>query len=42
MMKKFLKIKRKLPELLVEEGFFENLDIANRNIIAGNIVLNDK
>ncbi len=41
-MKKFLKIKRKLPELLVEEGFFENLDIANRNIIAGNIVLNEK
>ncbi|MDO4690285.1 MAG: TlyA family RNA methyltransferase [Fusobacterium sp.] len=38
---KRLKNKFRLDEYLVEKEYFENLDIAKRNIMAGNVIIND-
>lgn len=38
---KFLKNKLRLDEFLVEQEYFENLDVAKRNIMAGNIIINN-
>lgn len=38
---KHLKIKQRLDEYLVENEYFENLDTARRNIMAGNVIINE-
>ena len=41
-MTKFLKNKMRLDEYLVENEYFENLEIAKRQIMAGNIIINEQ
>ena len=41
-MTKFLKNKMKLDEYLVENEYFENLEIAKRQIMVGNVILNEQ
>lgn len=42
-MTKFLKNKKmRLDEYLCEQEYFENLDTAKRNIMAGNVIINDQ
>ena len=41
-MTKFLKNKMKLDEYLVENEYFENLEIAKRQIMVGNIIVNEQ
>lgn len=42
-MKKFLnKKKMRLDEFLVENEYFENLDTAKRNIMVGNVIINEQ
>ena len=41
-MTKFLKNKMKLDEYLVENEYFENLEIAKRQIMVGNIIINEQ
>jgi len=36
---KFLKNKMRLDEYLVENEYFENLEIAKRQIMVGNIII---
>lgn len=36
-----MKIKQRLDEYLVENEYFENLDTARRNIMAGNVIINE-
>lgn len=38
---KHLKNKQRLDEYLVENEYFENLDTAKRNIMAGNVIINE-
>lgn len=38
---KYLKNKIRLDEYLVENEYFENLDTAKRNIMAGNVIINE-
>ena len=37
-MKNFLKKKMRLDEYLVENEYFENLDVAQRQIMIGNVI----
>ena len=39
---KFLKNKMRLDEYLVENEYFENLEIAKRQIMVGNIIINEQ
>ena len=41
-MTKFLKNKTKLDEYLVENEYFENLEIAKRQIMVGNVIVNEQ
>ena len=41
-MTKFLKNKMRLDEYLVENEYFENLEIAKRQIMVGNIIVNEQ
>ena len=41
-MTKFLKNKMRLDEYLVENEYFENLEIAKRQIMVGNIIINEQ
>ena len=41
-MTKFLKNKMRLDEYLVENEYFENLEIAKRQIMVGNILVNEQ
>lgn len=41
-MKKFLKKKMRLDEYLYENGYFENLEIAKRQIMSGNVIVNEQ
>lgn len=41
-MTKFLKNKMKLDEYLVENEYFENLEIAKRQIMVGNVIVNEQ
>ena len=41
-MTKFLKNKMKLDEYLVENEYFENLEIAKRRIMVGNVIVNEQ
>ena len=41
-MTKFLKNKMRLDEYLVENDYFENLEIAKRQIMVGNIIVNEQ
>ena len=41
-MTKFLKNKMRLDEYLVENEYFENLEIAKRQIMVGNVILNEQ
>ena len=41
-MTKFLKNKMRLDEYLVENKYFENLEIAKRQIMVGNIIINEQ
>lgn len=38
---KYLKTKLRIDEFLVENEYFENIDIAKRNIMAGNVIINE-
>ena len=39
---KFLKNKMRLDEYLVKNEYFENLEIAKRQIMAGNVIVNEQ
>ena len=41
-MKNFLKKKMRLDEYLVENEYFENLDVAQRQIMIGNVIINEQ
>ena len=41
-MTKFLKNKMRLDEYLVENEYFENLEIAKRQIMVGNVIVNER
>ena len=41
-MTKFLKKKMRLDEYLVENEYFENLDVAQRHIMIGNVIINEQ
>ena len=41
-MKNFLKKKMRLDEYLVENEYFENLDVAQRHIMIGNVIINEQ
>jgi len=41
-MTKFLKNKMRLDEYLVENEYFENLEIAKRQIMVGNVIVNEQ
>ena len=41
-MKNFLKKKMRLDEYLVEKEYFENLDVAQRQIMIGNVIINEQ
>ena len=41
-MTKFLKNKMRLDEYLVENEYFENLDVAQRQIMIGNVIINEQ
>lgn len=41
-MTKFLKKKMRLDEYLVENEYFENLDVAQRQIMIGNVIINEQ
>src|SRR3712207_8049082 len=38
---KSLKNKMRLDEYLVEQEYFENIEVAKRNIMAGNVIVNE-